>query len=116
MKSVGFEVSEEVHCVAENGSTRRVDIIAYDTAFKKGYILDPTVCFERGDAEQQAMETDLRKKEIHEPCRTFFKDKYSLDEIEVIGLYVGARGTLTKFFFNFISRFELAKVLFLLML
>lgn len=33
----GGTVEEEVHCVAEAGSTRRVDIIAYSNNFKTGY-------------------------------------------------------------------------------
>ena len=94
MKQVGFEIAEEVHCVAENGSNRRVDIIAYKRASRKGVILDPTVCFEHGEAEHQAMETDLRKKEIYEPCRKYLNYKYDLDQLEVICLYIEARGTI----------------------
>ena len=34
-------------------------------------------------------------------------DVYNLNEIEVIGLYVGARGTISHFFKDFLARFEI---------
>ena len=40
LKLTGLEVAEEVHCIAENGSARRVDIIAFDEKTKDGYIFD----------------------------------------------------------------------------
>ena len=104
-------MAEEVHCIAENGSARRVDIIAFDKKSMKGYILDPTVFFENGEADLQSTETDLRKTEIYEPCRSYLKTNYNLNEIEVIGLYVGARGTISTFFQEFVNRFSLASSL-----
>ena len=43
-----MEVYEEVHCLAEDGSIRRVDILAIDKQESKAVILDPTVRFEQG--------------------------------------------------------------------
>ena len=45
----------------------------------------------------------MEKKEIYDPCIQYFKDKLGLDEIKVIGLYIGARGTITKFFLDFLK-------------
>ena len=36
---------------------------------------------------------------------------YNLNDIEVIGLYVGARGTTSKFFQDFVNRFGLPRSL-----
>jgi hypothetical protein len=107
MKDVGFQIAEEVHGIAKQGSTRRIDIIAYDAATREGFILDPTVRFENGTSEAQSLDVDKEKKEIYEPCIEFYKKKYNLDTIEVIGLYIGARGTITSQFKEFVSRFML---------
>jgi hypothetical protein len=107
MNCVGYETAEEVHCLAEGGSTRRIDIIAYNSQTKMGYILDPTVRFESGDSNEEAEEVDKEKKTIYEPCIGYFKSMYSLENIEVIGLYVGARGTITRSLKSFVNRFGL---------
>ena len=103
----GWKVAQEVHCQAENGSNNRVDIIAYDDKTKEGFILDPTVRIENGESEEQAVAVDLEKRQIYEPCIKDLVYKFQLKKLEVIGLYVGARGTITKFFQNFMSRFLL---------
>ncbi|KAJ4439649.1 hypothetical protein ANN_07777 [Periplaneta americana] len=54
------------------------------------YILDPTIRFETH--ADQPHEVDSEKKWIYEPTIPFYKDKYSLSHIDVIGLMVGARG------------------------
>ena len=41
----------------------------------------------------------------------FFKDKYGLKEIEVLGILIGARGTITVEFENFRTKFDLSKEL-----
>ena len=41
----------------------------------------------------------------------FFKDKYGLTDIEVIGLFIGARGTITVEFENFRTKFDISKEL-----
>ncbi|KAJ4426707.1 hypothetical protein ANN_26505 [Periplaneta americana] len=53
------------------------------------YILDPTIRFETH--ADQPHEVDSEKKRIYEPTIPFYKDKYSLSHIDVIGLMVGAR-------------------------
>jgi hypothetical protein len=94
-----------VHCLAENGSTKRIDIIIISKLTKKGYILDPTVRFE--SAKDQPSDVNMEKKAHYEPTIGYFKSKYDLDSIEVIGLMVGARGTITDFFVRFLRDFKI---------
>lgn len=96
LKEVGFTVHQEVQGLATQGSVRRIDIIAIKN--NSAYILDPTIRFETH--ADQPHEVDSEKKRIYEPTIPFYKDKYSLSHIDVIGLMVGARGTIPSFFVN----------------
>ncbi|KAJ4447658.1 hypothetical protein ANN_09665 [Periplaneta americana] len=87
LKEVGFTVHQEVQGLATQGSVRRIDIIAIKN--NSAYILDPTIRFETH--ADQPHEVDSEKKRIYEPTIPFYKDKYSLSHIDVIGLMVGAR-------------------------
>ena len=40
----------------------------------------------------------MMKNETYVPTTAYYKEKYQLSNIEVIGLMVGARGTITSFF------------------
>ena len=100
-----YEVFEEVHCISNTGSTKRADIVIIDKNNKKGYIIDPTVRFERG--ENQVHDVHLEKKEHYEPCCEYFSKKYGTDKFEVIGLLFGARGIITKFTVDIFKRFGL---------
>ncbi|KAJ4430771.1 hypothetical protein ANN_19362 [Periplaneta americana] len=42
-RSINFQVFEEVHGLEDNGSTRRIDMIAIPPNNNNGYIIDPTV-------------------------------------------------------------------------
>ena len=94
-----------MHCLAENGSTKRIDIIVISRLARKGYILDPTVRFE--SAKSQPSDVNMEKKAHYEPTIGYFKSKYDIDSIEVIGLMVGARGTITDFFVRFLREFKI---------
>ena len=110
LRETGFTVHEEVHGLSDNGSTRRIDIIAYkDNSL--GYIIDPTVRFE--SSAKQPEEVDQEKKNIYEPTIPFYKMVYNLQHIEVIGLLVGARSrpTILGKFGNFCETFHLPKSL-----
>ena len=52
---------------------------------------------------------DVEKKGHYEPCIPYFQAKYGLQNIEVIGLLVGARGTIPTFFETFRNRFKIPK-------
>jgi len=96
LKKSGLEVFEEIHCIAENESNRRVDIIALDWKKHIGYIIDPTIRLE--NSLNQSIEVDTEKKNIYIPCVKDLKEKYKFKHhIEVIGLFIGARGTISEF-------------------
>ena len=131
MTKKGWKVLQEVECTGTSGeleesnadfitdqnhfsgssivSSRRVDIIAYNLQTKVGFILDPTVRMEQDI--NQAENVHLEKKAIYDPCISYFKKKLGLSEIKVIGLYIGARGTITKFFLDFMKEQEIPPTL-----
>ncbi|KAJ4449899.1 hypothetical protein ANN_01305 [Periplaneta americana] len=82
--------------LATQGSVRRIDIIAIKNNW--AYIFDPIIRFEAH--ADQPHEVDSEKKRIYEPTIPFYKDKYSLPHIDVIGLMVGARSIIPSFFAN----------------
>ncbi|KAJ4427705.1 hypothetical protein ANN_25357 [Periplaneta americana] len=81
----------ELKHAVENGSTRRVDILAYKAATKQGIIVDPTIRFEV-ECHQSA-EVHLEKKSIYEPTVNYFKLKYALNHVELKTLERELRGT-----------------------
>ncbi|KAJ4430144.1 hypothetical protein ANN_22354 [Periplaneta americana] len=103
------QVEEEVFCLATNGSSRRIDIIAYSQTTKKGYIIDPTVRIETGSSQPE--DVNQENINIHLPTVDYFKAKYQLEDIEVTGLLIGARGVIPKFFERFRKTFELPQTL-----
>ncbi|KAJ4435155.1 hypothetical protein ANN_23731 [Periplaneta americana] len=105
LRNKGWIVEEEISCLVENGSTRRVDILVYKADTKQGIIVDPTIRFEV-ECHQLA-EVHLEKKTIYEPTVNYFKLKYTLIHVEVFGLLIGARGTIPAFFEEFRRQFAL---------
>lgn len=103
----GWNVVEEVSCIATNGSNRRIDILIHDG--DNGFILDPTIRMENN--QNQANEVNEEKQSIYVPCVDYFQKIYKLNDIEVIGLFFGARGTITNFIENFRKCFKLKKEL-----
>ena len=65
---------------------------------KQARILDLTIRYE--GIETQATDVDEEKRLIYEPYILDLKLKYRLAgfDVKVIGLYIGARGTIPKFF------------------
>ena len=57
--------------------------------------MDPTIRFEMESS--QAEEVHQEKKDIYEPTVNYFKSKFSLNNIVVFGLLIGARGTIPLF-------------------
>ncbi|KAJ4439736.1 hypothetical protein ANN_07864 [Periplaneta americana] len=105
-RSINFQVFEEVHGLADNGSTRRIDMIDIPPNNNNGYIIDPTVRFEKQKSQPEDVN---REKNIYVRTVPYFMDKYGLQQIEVIGLMVGARGTIPGFFFQTWQRFGLQR-------
>ncbi|KAJ4432733.1 hypothetical protein ANN_21371 [Periplaneta americana] len=92
LRNRGWEVHEEIHCVSEDDSHRRVDIIAINRRTQKAMVLDPTVCFERDTNQALQINDDKRAKYV--PCLPYLSEKYgiSLYNWDVAGLLFGARG------------------------
>ncbi|KAJ4427892.1 hypothetical protein ANN_23900 [Periplaneta americana] len=109
LRKKSWIVEEEVFCLATNGSSRRIDIIAYSQTTKKGYIIDPTIRIETGSSQPE--DVNQEKINIYLPTVDYFKAKYQLEDIEVIGLLIGARGVIPKFFESFKKTFELPQTL-----
>ena len=86
LRNKDFTVYEEVH--ATDGSSRIIDIIAFKANDSKGYILDPTIRWEHHIGQPE--EVHEQKKTIYETTVSYYKTKYKLQEIEVLGLMVGA--------------------------
>ncbi|KAJ4449524.1 hypothetical protein ANN_00925 [Periplaneta americana] len=84
-----YNTFEEVHGLSVTGSTRRIDIIAFKESIRSGFIIDSTVRFETD--EEQPAEVDKEKKNIYNPTIPYYLQKYQLEELEVIGILVGAR-------------------------
>ena len=99
LRDINYVVYEEVHGTANDGSNRRIDIIAFKKNELKAVILDPTIRFEthRGQPD----EVHEEKKTIYMPTIPYYKEKYHLEEITVTGLMFGARGTIPHFTSNF---------------
>jgi len=74
-----------------------------------GWIVDPTIRFEMN--VKQADEVNKEKQLIYEPCIPDVMIKYKLKNVKVIGLFIGARGTITRFFEDFREVFRLPKSL-----
>ncbi|KAJ4448159.1 hypothetical protein ANN_10172 [Periplaneta americana] len=69
LRNRGWEVHEEIHCVSEDDSHRRVDIIAINRRTQKAMVLDPTICFERDTNQALQINDDKRAKYV--PCLRF---------------------------------------------
>ncbi|KAJ4443509.1 hypothetical protein ANN_05181, partial [Periplaneta americana] len=107
LKTLNWEIHEEVHCVSSDGSFRRADIIAINGRLKWALVLDPTIRFEKN--LNQATEVDIEKKSIYEPCLPYLSQKYNvpLKQWSVIGLLFGSRGSITKFTWNYLKELHI---------
>ena len=107
LRSKGLEVYEEVHCLADGDSNRRIDIIAINRQKASADIVDPTIRFEV--SLNQPNEVDLEKKKNYEPSIPYFLEKYNLKKISVTGLFFGSRGTISKFFVTWRNKYKIEK-------
>lgn len=105
LRDKDFEVHEEVCGLSEADSIRRIDMIAIDRKKNIAFIIDPTVRFE--NSREQPDKVHLEKVRIYEPTIPHYKAKFNISEITIIGLFFGARGTLTKYYINFRKKFKL---------
>ncbi|KAJ4431117.1 hypothetical protein ANN_19712, partial [Periplaneta americana] len=100
LRNRGWRVHEEIHCVSEDDSHRRVDIIVINRRTQKAMFLDPTICFERDTNQALQINDDKRAKYV--PCLPYLSEKYgiSLYNWDVAGLLFGARVLILRRFIN----------------
>lgn len=110
MRNKGFHCEDEVSCVDGEGRNRRIDILAFEPHTDRAFIIDPTIRYETNrdmDGEVQA-----EKHGIYASCIPDIAKKYEhfgRRVFEVIGLWFGARGTVSTGVLNFFDRFSLPK-------
>ncbi|KAJ4432179.1 hypothetical protein ANN_20795 [Periplaneta americana] len=61
LRNKGWIVEEEISCLPENGSTKRVDILAYNADTKQGIIVDPTIPYTRVGGNKKGVFTRERQ-------------------------------------------------------
>ncbi|KAJ4425996.1 hypothetical protein ANN_27623 [Periplaneta americana] len=76
LQNKGWEVHEEVHCISEDDSHRRADIIAINRQQQKAIIVDPTIRMERD--LNPAHQVDQEKRAVYEPCIPYLSTKYNI--------------------------------------
>ena len=110
LQDKGFDCYDEVTCIDDNGTNRRVDILAFDLKSNKAYVIDPTVRFENNEDMDEVVQ--LEKAGIYDKCFNDLKERYKQygeRQLETIGLWFGSRGTIGKNVVNFFERFQLDK-------
>jgi hypothetical protein len=104
-------VYEEVYCNSDAGSNRRVDIIAFHEGTRSGFVVDPTVRTESSQDQPEDVNTEKQGIYLYNECLPNLKEKYNLKSLEVTGIFVGAKGTISKFFQRFCKDHKLPKQL-----
>lgn len=107
LRDKGFEIHEEIIGISQQDSLRRIDIIAIDRKKNSAFIIDPTVRFE-ATLDQPNLVNDEKNK-IYKPTIPYYKTKFNVKNITIIGLLFGSRGTLTKKYIEFRKTFQLPK-------
>ena len=110
LQEKGFTCFDEVTCASEDGTNRRIDILAFEPNSTKAYLIDPTIRYESGEDMDHLVQEE--KASIYNQC---FKDlsykykEYGAREYEVIGIWFGGRGTIGSSALAFFERFGLDK-------
>ena len=92
------------------GSSRRIDILAFDTKSERAFIIDPTIRFEKNEDIDEVVQKE--KERIYRGCIQDLSRRYEQfgkRDFEVIGLWWGSRGTVSKGVETFFGRFKLKK-------
>jgi len=95
-----YKVEEEMTCIAQGGSIRRLDILIIDKRTQKAWMIDPTIRFET--CKDQGAKVQQEK----DACIPHLKLQYNLKDIEIIGVLIGSRGTIFKEFESFRNKFD----------
>lgn len=110
LEEKGLTCVDEAQAKDDNGANRFIDILAFDPTSNKAYLIDPSVRYESNhDVEA---EVDADKRRIYERCIDSFKERYAhmgARDYEVIPLWFGARGSISRQVIEFFERFKLEK-------
>ncbi|KAJ4445070.1 hypothetical protein ANN_06869 [Periplaneta americana] len=90
-----YEVYQEVDCLAKDGSSRRVDIIAIDRGNDTAIIIDPTVHFET--AVEEPIVVHEEKKTIYDPTIEYFRNDATVGDDDDDGYMRTPERNLDKF-------------------
>ncbi|WP_131058311.1 hypothetical protein, partial [Clostridioides difficile] len=108
LEEKGFTCIDELQCRDGDGRIRRVDILAFEPDSNQAYIIDPTVRYE--DNEDVAQNVQTEKESIYASCADDIIERFpqlASRNFEVIGVWIGSRGTISTSVVEFFRRFEL---------
>ena len=112
LQDIGFTCIDEAACTDKNGSCRRIDILAFEPNSDRAYLIDPSVRFETNEDMDAVVQKE--KERIYRGCIQDLSRRYQHHgkrKFEVIGLWWGSRGTISKGVVKFFDRFKLNKKL-----
>ena len=109
----GYEVYEEVPCIALQGGSQRIDRIAIDRKNNSAFILDPTIRSETDSNQPEVV--NIEKKDIYDATILYFQEKYKINNISVIGLFIGTQGTIPKYLVKFFKSVGIPKSILLIL-
>lgn len=94
-------------------STRRIDIVAFEPNSNRAFLIDPTVRYETNQDLDEIVQKE--KTLIYERCIQNLSSRYlpifGPRQYEVLGIWMGARGTISKSMTQFFERFKLDKTI-----
>ena len=98
-----LEVYEEISCTDSNGDEKRADIIAINPRTRDAVMFDPTIRFEQSQIQPE--EVNREKQDWYKDSIPVYIEKLNLRSLKIIGLLVGARGTITNLLVNTCQEF-----------
>ena len=112
LKDKGYQCMIEAQCIDGQGRNRFVDILAVKPGSPTAFIIDPTIRWESNQDVGALVQVD--KEEKYTSCGPDLRRRYKElgnKECQVIGLWVGARGTISTQMVAFFDRFGLDRKL-----
>lgn len=108
----GYYCVDEAYCIDENGSSRFIDILAFDPHSNKAFLIDPKIRYEsNGDVDGEVMR---EKEDIYNSCIADLKHSYrhlGERDFSVLGVWMGARGAISESLINLFDRFGISSSL-----
>ena len=103
LKIMSWHTLREDRTQTTSGDSRFTDIVAIDEKKKIGYILDPTIRWEKH--LNQADEINTEKQNHYIDTIPNYKERFpTIETWEIIGLFFGARGVIPKFTVNVLEK------------